>query len=131
MPWFAVHCVFYIRVTDGLPQDRYCIEENVLLVRADSFDSAKVVGAELAKANYTGSDEGLSYESRPAEYVFIGIRKAIECLPSMAALTGHDTKVESGPEHGTELTYSFYVTRDVDSMKAFASGASATLECDE
>ena len=124
MSWFAAHCVSYVKFLDGEPQDRYQLEENIVLVQAEGFDEAKKLGIEIGKSCYAHGE--LTADGRPAKYEFIGVRKVIE-VSAIATLPAPSP--EWRPGSGAELSYSTYATRDEASMRAFARGESAELEC--
>jgi hypothetical protein len=96
MTWYAAHTITWVRFKSG-EQDRYPVHENLLLICADTSDAAFAKAESLARDRYVGDDSGsYRYDDRPAERIFGGIRRLIECA-------GQDAQ----PTDGTEVTYQF------------------------
>ncbi|ADV64029.1 hypothetical protein Isop_3472 [Isosphaera pallida ATCC 43644] len=111
MAWYSAHLVMYSMFKDGI-QDKFPLREDVVLIEADSvgeaFDRAKRRGKERE-----GDDQGThSYDGRASNWVFIGVRKLIEC----------DLLVNDRPGDGSEVSYSMLEVRDRASVQRFAKG---------
>ena len=135
MAWFSAHCVSYVKFQDG-EQDCYPIEENVVLIEADSPESAIEKAQALAKGSYDGDE--VEWDGRPAVYVFAGVRKVIECEEA-AAVAQDGTQPASNeksppawrPGHGTELTYAYLEVENEEDLQSYLAGESVVLTSDE
>lgn len=94
MTWYTAHIIMYIEFKDGC-QDKYPFWENLILIEAEDDEDA-FTKAEIRGRQDEGDSQGtFTHESRPATWVFGGIRRLVECVEA----TEH-------PSHGTELSYS-------------------------
>ncbi len=104
MKWYAASIIIGIKYKDG-EQDTYPFIENVVLIQASSDDEAYEKASKRALAYEGDADGTFCWGDRPANAVFAGIRKVIECVDS-----------DSQPSDGTEITYSMM---EVDSEDLF------------
>ncbi len=124
--WYAAHIIQYVRFLDGM-QDTYPCYENVVLVKANSADEALQAATVIGQTTY-GIDygTGFTWNKRPAEWVFAGIRKLIECSNmDVDMLDAHDS--EFRPTHGTEITYSELEVDNAEELRKLVAGAPATI----
>lgn len=111
--WYAASIIMSVRFKDG-NQDKYPVWENVILIKASSDDEA-IKKAEKEGREAEGDSRGtFTWDDRPAEWVFAGIRKlmAVENLNA-----GKDILTD-----GTEVTHSQFVLEDEDAFKRFING---------
>jgi Domain of unknown function (DUF4288) len=107
MKWYVAHAVMWLRFKDGT-QDYVPIEENLLLISAATGDEALAKAGKVAQERYGGDDSNsLRCDGRPAERVFGGIRRLIECEDS-----------DQQPSDGTEVTYQFLVVESKKELDA-------------
>ena len=109
MTWYAAHIISYVKFKDGI-QDRFPLWENVVLIEADSGDKALEEAEKIGKSDYDDSDDpdnngDMTWNERPAYWVYAGIRKLIRCAPT-ASTEVDETLPTYTPGFGTEVTYS-------------------------
>jgi hypothetical protein len=107
MTWYGAHIISYVKFTDGQPQVRYPLWENIVLINAESDDAAFVEAERIGKLEYD-SDDGLEWSGRPAVWVYGGIRRLVTCLDRsdrIKALATADSAASVGNSHGTEVTF--------------------------
>jgi hypothetical protein len=110
MTWYTAHVIMWMRFKDGR-QDCFPVEENLVLICAESPDIALKKAAEIAKADYAGDDNSsLRYDKRPCDRVFGGIRRLIECVDS-----------SDQPADGTEVTYQFLKVDSQEQLDALVA----------
>ena len=115
MSWYSAHLVMYTMFKDGL-QDTFPIREDIVLVEAEgvkeAFEKAKRRGRERE------GDEGgtFVYHNRAATWVFVGVRKLIEC-----------DQLEDRPRDGTEVSYTMMEVEDRVAVQKLAKGEAVTI----
>lgn len=117
MTWYTAHGIMYVKFRDG-NQDKYPILENVILLNADSDEQALKFAEERCKEDEIYSD--FEWGNRPADMLFAGIRKIIECCDS-----------EDTPSHGIEMTYSQMEVDDKESLNKLVEGESVLVRYEE
>jgi len=108
MTWYAAHLIQYVRFLDGI-QDRYPCYDNVVLIEASSVANAVADAEEIGRTAYgADSGTGFTWDNRPAEWVFAGLRKLIECEDAGVSAPDAPDRYDAAfrPGHGTEVTYS-------------------------
>ena len=110
MKWFAAHNIFYHRFKDG-SQSTYPVWENIYLVEAAGFEEAHAKATELGTQGAGDHSGTLRFEDRPAELVFVGVRKIVSC-----------SEEDKRPADGTEITYSDLEVSDRASLEDLAQG---------
>ena len=108
MTWFGASVIMVIRFQDGV-QDRYPPWENVILVDALSAEDAYAKAERYGREDESSQDESLTWEGRPAQLVFGGVRKVIEIRNASMA--------RDQPGDGAEITYSQF---DLDSDESLS-----------
>lgn len=94
MSWYAAHLVMFARLKGNVRQQTFPVWENIVLIEADSEDEA-MKNAEQHGHEEEGDDDGtFRWASKPAEWVFAGVRKITLCQDS-----------QKRPKNGTELSY--------------------------
>src|SRR5262245_60788107 len=88
MTWYIAHIVMSVRFKDG-NQNKYPVWENLVLIEAASEEEAEEK-AKVRARRYEGDTHGsLTWEERPATWVFAGIRKVIRCeIPDVQPTSG-------------------------------------------
>jgi hypothetical protein len=95
------------------PQDKFNVEEDVVLVEATDHFAAWRAGEAIARES-EGDDQGsLTEYGQPANRVFAGLRKVV-MIPEYSGFTR--------PGHGDEVTYSTFVVPDLEAVAALAAG---------
>jgi hypothetical protein len=112
MPWIAAHAVLYVRYKDG-PQTDYPVCENIYLIESSGPHDALELATHRARQEEGDSNGTFTWNDRPAEWVFAGIRKLI-------AVTG----VQSGDE----ITYSEMVLKSLDDVRRFGNGQAVDVK---
>ncbi len=93
MNWYAAHAVMYVKFKDG-QQATYPLWENILLIAAASDEAAMAKAILRAKEDAGDSEGTFTWEGRPAEWCFGGLRKLVIC-----------ESMNTHPTAGTEITY--------------------------
>jgi len=104
MAWYAAHAIMYIKFKDGV-QDKYPFWENIILIEAETDDEAFEKAETRAREDEGDSQGSLTYEERPAKWVFAGIRRLVSCVDILEQ-----------PTDGTEITY---LEMEVESEECF------------
>lgn len=130
MAWYAAHIIQYARFLNG-EQDTYPCHENIVLIEAESEVRALEEAESIGQAHYgTNYGSSFTWEGRPAEWVFAGIRKLIECDNLDPNLP--DSKDQGfRPTHGTEITYSRLLVADQDDLGKLIHGDTVGVVYDE
>ena len=121
MKWYAAHIIEYFKFRDGV-QDSYPFFENVVLIEAESCEEAWDKALKFGQDNES-DDESLTWNDRPAQLVFAGVRKVI--APSS------DEEPERSPGHGTELTYSQMVIDKEEDFRQFLENEPTHVRIEE
>ena len=127
MTWYSAHCVSYVHFQDG-EQDCYPIEENVVLIEAESPEAATEKAKALAIESYDGDE--VEWDGRAAVHVFAGVRKVIECEDA----AGVERAKDAGPWRpgdGTELTYAYLEVETEEDLQSYLAGESVVVTSDE
>ena len=95
-------------------EDFYLLEA---ATRDDAVQEAERIGKELAAL-----DDGLTLNGKPAERVYLGIRK----LRSVYNPVPLDIDADK-PVHGTELTHSYYEVSDFETAIKLGKGEGAVV----
>jgi hypothetical protein len=113
MAWYAAHIISYVKFKDGI-QDSFPLWENVVLIEAGSGEMALEEAKKIGLSDYDDTEDpdnngDMTWNERPAYWVFAGIRKLISCNP--IASVSVDKNIDRNdpdyrPGHGTEVTYS-------------------------
>lgn len=119
MKWYTASIIISIKFKDG-KQDAYPLMENVVLIQAATDDEAYEKASKRALAYEGDADGTFCWNDRPANAVFVGIRKIIECVDS-----------DSQPGDGTEITYSMMEVDSEDSLKKLLDGESVAIVYEE
>ena len=121
MNWFAAHLIEYAKFKDGI-QDYYPFYENVVLIEANSAEEAWDKATQFGKESES-NDESVTWNDRPVNMVFAGVRKIIAPARS--------EELNSLPKHGTELTYSLLVIDKEEDFRNYVNNEPADVHYDE
>lgn len=118
MAWYCAHAILYVKFKDGR-QDSFTVWENVHLIAAADGKEAHAKATQVARLAEGDCDGTFTWEHRPAEWVFAGIRKIIGV-----------SHVEPSNElaSGDELTYSEFSVPDAAALQRLAAGGAVTVE---
>ena len=121
MPWYAAHIVQSARFLDG-DQNTYPCYEMIVLIEAECGDRAYEAANTIGRSRY-GSEFGsaVTWQSRPVEWSYTGIRKITECAGASADLSGTDGD-EFRPVNGTEVTFIKMELESQGELDALANG---------
>src|SRR5258707_15486137 len=121
MPWFSAHAILYVRFKEG-GQSEYPVWENVYLIEAPSSEAALDAARTRAREDEGDSSGSFTWNRRPAEWVFAGVRKLISV-----------SHVGSGsqPRHGDEVTYSEHVVASMEAVRQLAEGQPVEVRYEE
>lgn len=119
MKWYAASIIICIKYKDG-NQGTYPLMENVVLIQASTDDEAYEKASKRALTYEGDADGTFCWDGRPANAVFGGIRKVIECVDS-----------DSPPDDGTEITYSMMEVDSEDTLKKLIDGESVAIVYEE
>jgi len=128
MAWYAAHIVSYVKFKDGI-QDKYPLWENVVLIEAESGNIAHEEAVRIGMSDYDDTDdpeqESMTWDGRPAYWVFAGIRKLMEVTETARTID----RAEAGnrPIHGTEITYSEMQVDSEEDLLKFVEGNPVTV----
>ncbi len=117
MAWFAAHAITYFKLKSGV-QDVFTVWENVILIEADDFESARIKADECAKRDEGDDDGSLTVDGQSATCVFSGIRKVLSvshCLD--------DGKLNNGDE----ITYSEFQVDSEQVVRDLADGKEVAI----
>jgi len=119
MAWYAASIVTYVKFKDGR-QSTYPVYENVVLIEAGSPPEALTKAELIGRAEEGDADGSMHWEDRPAEIVFAGVRKILECQ-------NHEDR----PGDSTEISYSEFELDDHESLAKLVRGEPVKLSYEE
>ena len=127
--WNAVHVLLYFKRKGG-GQRTFLVWENIYLVKAANAGAACKRAEALGRAECRGGSD-VRVNGRPARLAYGGIRKVIRCAPDPMA-PGRSGKPEVERMHdGVEATFSQYLVRGTDRLKALIGGARTAVSYEE
>ncbi|HTD90988.1 MAG TPA: DUF4288 domain-containing protein, partial [Burkholderiales bacterium] len=105
MTWFAAHAVMYLKLKNQ-PQAKVLVWENVFLLEAEDSKQAMDKATKRAKEDEGDGSGSLTYDNKPATWVFADVRKLL-------------TVVHRGKnlKSGDEATYSEFLLNDISSVE--------------
>ena len=112
MPWIAAHAILYVRFKDG-PQTEFPVWENVYLIESADPEAALTIATRRARQDEGDANGTFTWNDRPAEWVFAGVRKLIA-----VSHAGLNTSLGTGDE----ITYSQMVLKSLDEVRRLGSG---------
>ncbi len=119
MTWYAAHIIMMVKLKEAL-QQKYPIWENIIIVQAQTVDEAWEKATHFGKVEEGDSFGTFTWDGKPATWVFAGIRKLVECEPSVE----QDVEVFSRAtlSDGTEITYSQLEFESEEALQKFIKG---------
>lgn len=115
MAWYAASLICYVQFKDG-NQHVYPVWENVVLVHGNDDADAQRKSMSIGQ-RYQGDSQGtFTWEGRPAKWVFVGLRKLMQC-------DGHEDR----PNDGTEITFSQFELANESDLQKLAAGETVRL----
>ena len=103
--WYAAHILMYVKRKKA--HGKIPVWENIVLIKADSEETAFTKAQERGKQDEGDDDGTFLWAGEPAEWVFAGIRKLTLCEDP-----------EKRPTDGTEISYT---EMEVESERALAN----------
>ena len=116
MTWFAAHLLMGVQLKHRT-QKRFPAWENVVLFRAGNADEAFAKAEARGQADAGDDDGSFRWGGEPATWVFLGVRKIVECVED--------------PADGVEITSQQLVFDSLSMRDLYAAGEAATLQSDE
>ncbi len=116
MKWYAAHLVMYVKFRKDLQSD-YPIWENIVLLKAKNEDDAFQKASERGLSDEGDDDATFRWNSKPASWVFGGIRKLTLCEDSTAR-----------PNDGTEVTFLEMHASTKCDLERFISGEPVSMK---
>jgi len=117
--WYSAHIVVRVVFKDG-NQDHCPVMENIVVLAAGSADEALEKAESLGFAYEGDSGGSFTWDDRPAEWRFVGVRKIIEVRNAESN--------NSNISDNTEVTYLTFELTDVATLQRFMSGEPVMLE---
>jgi hypothetical protein len=130
MTWYAAHLVEYFKVLEG-PQTSFLCYERVVLIDAKNEERATAEAERLGRV-HAEKEHDLDLEERghprrPAQGVFAGVRKLVECQHTSPEISSSRPSTRSG----TEITYSRFVVDTEEAAQSLAQGEAVTVLYEE
>ena len=119
MTWYAAHIVIGMKRRDG--KGPISVHENALLIEAETREEAGRVASREGEKN-ADSDDGLTIDGEPGDYIFAGVRKIIT-----VSNPGPLDQTEDRPTTGTEITYSEFQVPDEEALRRLGQGESLDI----
>lgn len=117
MPWYAASAIMYLKFKDD-NQDIYPVWENVLLVQAETPEQAEEKAYSRARQDEGDGSSTVTWNGRPATWVFAGLRKLI--------IVSHpDT--ENKELDCSEVTFSEFEIASQDDFNSYVNGKDVRL----
>lgn len=113
--WFAASIIMHVEFKDNV-QDKYPIWENVILIEANNEEEALRKAEERGHFEEGDADDSFTWESRPARWVYGGIRKMLTCA-----------EFEDRPKDGTEITYSEMEVASAEDLSKLINGEQVSV----
>ncbi len=105
-----------------------------MLIEASSVADAVAAAEDIGRTTYEAdSGVGFTWNERPAEWVFAGLRKLIECEDAGVSAPGAPNRYDADfrPGHGTEVTYSQIEVRTGQELIDLVAGEFVRVLYDE
>lgn len=111
--WYAASIIMLVKFKNG-NQDKFPVQENVVLIKASSGDEATEKAEKKGREIERISHGTFTWNNRPAEWVFAGIRKVLT--------VANATPVRNRLSNGTEVTYSEFELESEEAFKKLING---------
>jgi hypothetical protein len=120
--WYAASIIMLVKFKDG-NQDKFPVMENVVLIKASSGDEATEKAEEKGREIERDSHGTFTWNNRPAEWVFAGIRKVLTAA--------NTTPVRNRLSNGTEVTFSEFELESEEAFKKLINGEDVMVHYEE
>lgn len=124
-PYYIAHVIIWVRYKDG-NQDDYPVWENVYLIKADTNEEAWEK-AEKEGRSYPSSNDDLTFDDRPAEWIYGGVRKVIHSISGDSI----NVQIDLMHEDVAELTWNEFTLPDKESLDKLIAGKPVSIRYDE
>ena len=121
MGWYGAQLIMYVRFKDG-DQRETPVWENTCLIQAPDFESAIVLAKERGKLDEGDGDGDMTWDRRPAEWVFAGVRAVSEVF--------HESD-DRELGHGDEILFEEFMVQGLEAVEALVKGRSVSVELTE
>jgi len=122
MTWYTASLIQTIKLKNS-QQDIYPVYEDNILIEANSvkeaFEKADSIGIEVSQI-----DDQLELNGKPAEMVYMGVRKMIEIHDSLS--TTDSLKIDK-PYSGVEVSYSYLEVDSEEKLNQLAQGKAVVV----
>ena len=115
--WYAVHVINYFRLRKRIEKS-YLVFENVYVVRARSFEEARIRGEQYGREDAAVEDQ-TTINGVPARQIFGGVRKIVACAARAGAPQGPEVV---RMQDGVEATYSRFIVNGQGRLRALLRG---------
>ncbi len=119
MNWYAAHLILYVRLKKGR-QRHYPVWENIVLIRAATDEQAMAKAVRRGHEDEGDCDGSFTWDGRPAEWVFAGVRKVVLCVDP-----------DKRPGDGTEVSYTEMVLPSEKAVHQLAAGEPVNVRIDD
>ena len=119
MKWYAAHIIMSVKLKVE-PQQKYPVWENIVIVKAENIKEAWAKAIHFGKAEEGDSFGTFTWDKKPATWVFAGIRKLIECEPSVEQCCKESSNAILAD--GTEITYSQLEVENEEALQKLVKG---------
>jgi hypothetical protein len=116
MNWYAAHLIMYFKRKRGR-QKRFLVWENIVLVKAKSFEDAYEKAERIGRDDEAANDDHTTIGGHPSRMIFAGVRKATLCVDP-----------EDRPSDGTEVSYNTLGVHSEAAIKKLADGDAVMVE---
>lgn len=121
MSWYAASAIMYIQFKDG-EQTTYPVWENIFLLEAETTSQAQAKALCRAQEDEGDSQGTLTWEGRPAQWVFGGIRKLLTVQHPFGSADAFD---------GAEVTYSEFIVPNDEALQKLIAGEAVAILYEE
>lgn len=113
--WYAAHLLMYVKRKNDADRN-IPVWENIVLIKADSEESAFAKAEEHGKRDEGDDDGTFRWGGQPARWVFAGVRKLTQCEDP-----------EKRPGHGSEISYTEFEVKSAKVLANLLEGKSAAI----
>jgi hypothetical protein len=113
--WYAAHLLMYVKRKNA-PDGKIPVWENIVLIKADSEESAFAKAQERGKLDEGDDDGTFRWGGQPARWVFAGVRKLTLCEDA-----------DKRPGDGTEISYTEWEVKSARALANLLAGKSTAV----
>ena len=122
MLWFGAHVVMRVFYKDG-NQNNCPVMENIVLISAHDDDEAEQKAEAIGRSLEGDSEGSFTWNSRPAYWGFVGVRKLVDIRNSKST--------NDEVDDACEVSYSVFDIETVEVLRKFMEGEEVTLKLTE